>query len=298
MQLSRWLGYRSNVVHTWEAGTRFPTAAVAFRVARKVGVDVDARLQALFGPAACEVDLATAAGVAHLLRELRGAIPIGEIARRAGYSRYAVARWLKGTTQPRLPELLAMVEATSLRLLDFVSALCDPAALPEVAGEWAALERSRSLASEMPWSHAVLRALELERYAELPGHEPGWIAARIGVDLEEEARCLAALSDTGQIRWDGQRYRLDRVRTVDTRLHPEAGRRLKRWWAEVGLARLEAGDDGLFSYNLFTVSEADLERLRELHLRYFRALRVIVADSEPGQRVAVVNMQLFDLATC
>jgi hypothetical protein len=53
--------------------------------------------------------------------------------------------------------------------------------------------------------------------------------------------------------------------------------------------------DGQFSFNLFSVSEADLERLRELQLGYFRELRRIVSSSSPSERVVLVNLQLFDL---
>ena len=52
---------------------------------------------------------------------------------------------------------------------------------------------------------------------------------------------------------------------------------------------------GLFSYNVFTVSEADFERLQSMHRNYFRALRAIVASSEPAERVCVTNLQLFGL---
>jgi hypothetical protein len=81
--------------------------------------------------------------------------------------------------------------------------------------------------------------------------------------------------------------------TVDTRQQPEHGKKLKEWWAGVALDRLRKGEPGLFSYNLFTVSAADLERLRELHVAYFHQLRTIVAESEPAERVVLANIQLL-----
>ena len=42
---SRWLGYRSNVVYSWEAGRRWPTGAEFFRVCQRAGVDVVAALE-------------------------------------------------------------------------------------------------------------------------------------------------------------------------------------------------------------------------------------------------------------
>jgi hypothetical protein len=52
---------------------------------------------------------------------------------------------------------------------------------------------------------------------------------------------------------------------------------------------------GLFAYNLFTVSLADLERIRELQRAFFRELRAIVAASRPEERVVIANLQLFAL---
>jgi hypothetical protein len=82
---------------------------------------------------------------------------------------------------------------------------------------------------------------------------------------------------------------------VDTRRDPATSLRLKGHWAEVGLRRLEQGNPGQFSYNVFCVSDADLARLRALHRQYFQQLRAIVAESQPGERVVVANVQLFAL---
>lgn len=52
-----------------------------------------------------------------------------------------------------------------------------------------------------------------------------------------------------------------------------------------------------FAYNLFAVSNADLERLRALHRSYFRELRAIVANSQPAEAVALVTMSLVELGS-
>ncbi len=295
---SRRLGYRTNVAYSWESGRRWPTAALALAAAARAKIDVRAAIRGFYRtppPWLEHQDPATPEGVAALLRDLRGATPILDLARRSGRSRYAVARWLSGDAEPRLPDFLRVVEAASLRLLDFLAGLTDPARLPAVAQAWKRLETHRAAAYEMPWIPAVLLALELADYAALPAHDDGWIARRLGVAPEIEARCLEVLAESGQIRREGGRWAPDRVLTVDTRHDPEAERRLKTFWAGVGRDRLGAGAPGLFSFNVFTVSAADLQRLRELHLGYFRALRSIVAESTPGEHVAVANVQLFAL---
>ena len=61
------------------------------------------------------------------------------------------------------------------------------------------------------------------------------------------------------------------------------------------LPALEPRGQDLFSYNLFTVSEHDFTRLRELHIAYYQELRRIIEQSTPGERVALVNVQLLRL---
>src|SRR5262245_30350786 len=136
-QLSRRLGYASNVVFDWESGRRAPTAAAALLLARRTGVDVPRVLQTfLRSPARSRGRLETPRGVRDLMLELRGKLQIAELARAIGCSRFAVSRWLQGSTQPKLPDFLAFVEHSTLRLLDFLAGFVDVEALPSVRAQW------------------------------------------------------------------------------------------------------------------------------------------------------------------
>jgi transcriptional regulator with XRE-family HTH domain len=299
---ARRLGVRSHAIYTWESARNFPTAARALRAASRSGVDVGGAVERFYRRAPAwleETDLTTPAGVARLLDDLRGASSIVAVARAVGCSRFAVARWLKGEAQPRLPEFLRLIEGTSLRLLDFLACLVDPETLPSIAAAYRDLEATRRAAYDAPWSHAVLRALELRDYRVLRAHEPGWLAARLGLPLEEEARSLDLLLRSGQVvREAGGLYAPARVSTVDTRRDPEAARRLRVFWSRAATERIErAGERQQIAaaYNLFGVSRADLQRLRELQRAYFRQMRAIIAESEPVETVVLANMQLIEL---
>lgn len=230
-----------------------------------------------------------------MLSEVCANIPIVELARRTGRSRYAVARWLAGAAEPRLPDFLRLFEAASLRLLDFIALFVEPSLLPSTSSAWKMLEAHRRAVYELPFTSAVLRAMDLSDYAKLEKHEPGWIARRIGITRDEEARCLSVLEAGGQILRNGARWEPSPELTVDTRKDQRAERTLKETWAKVGLQRLADAAPGLFSFNVFAVSHRDYERLRELHRNYFRQLRSIVAVSQPSERVVVANVQLFPL---
>jgi transcriptional regulator with XRE-family HTH domain len=296
VQWSRRLGYKSNVAYAWESGRRWPTGAETLRAASRSGVDVGEALVRFLGqrPPWLGAQPTSRETVARLLDDLRGDAPIAQVARRAGVSRYSVTRWLAGQTEPRLPDFLRLIEGASLRLVDFVACLVDPEQLPELALTWRRLQARRQGAAQLPWTQAILRALELGPYRELPAHEPGFVARQLGVPLDIEEQGLRFLAETEQVSFTGTHY-VPAASTVDTRLAPEVGRELKVHWTEVAADRLRQGAPGQFSYNVFCVSHADFERIRELHLAYYRALRAIVGESQPADVVAVVNLQLFPL---
>lgn len=295
----RRLGYKSNVAYTWESQRGFPTAARALWAAERVGVPVRDAYKEFYRststPAWLEdVDPATPEGVARFLRDLKGRTSIVDLASYSGKSRFAISRWIKGETEPKLPEFFQMVECSSLRLIDFLEQLVDPRKLPSVRERWESIEVARRVAYEAPWTQGVLRALELAAYRELPRHEPGWLAKRICIAPELEAECLELLAKTNQIRWEGERWVMGDTLTLDTRKDPAAALKVKTWWGEVALQRFSEGRRGMM-YNLLSVSKRDLERLRELQKAYFNELRTIVAQSEPVECVALATVQLLDL---
>lgn len=298
-ELSRRIGYRSNIVHRWEAGKCWPTAATFLRVMSRTRPASARCFVQFFGRAPSWYDPKapfTPASVAAFLRDLRGKTPIATLAVRTGCNRYSVGRWLRGSAEPSLPELLSLIDAASRRLLDFLETLVDPARMPTVSADYERIRRARSAAYDAPWSHAVLRALELDGYRRAANGER-WLASRLGIDVAEVHEGLELLALTGQIRKLRGKWRAFEPVAVDTSRDPERARALKATWSEVALARLRAGAPGSYGYSLFAVSKADLRALRELHLGYVRAMQSVIAASTPGECVGLYCAQLLDLST-
>ena len=297
---ARRLGFRSNVVYRWESGRAYPTAASTLQIAARVGVDVRAALQTFHrrepGWLHAHEDATSREAVAAFLDDLRGRTPVVVVARSAGLSRYRVARWLAAETEPRLPDFLRMIEVASLRLVDFVAALVDPTLLPSIRAVHAQQEAVRRAAYDVPWTQAVLRALELQSYRALPAHRPGWIAARLGIPLEAEKQCMKLLQRSRQIARRSGRYAPTNVQLVDTRSDPIAAARLRAFWAQVGSTRLAGERGGTFAYTVFGVSARDLSRIRELQTAYYRELRALIGQSEPVEHVALASFHLLPLS--
>lgn len=299
LALSRRLGYRSNIFYRWEAGHCWPTAAKAFWVVQRLGKDLRASLRQFYRRPARwldEVDLCTRGGVARLLNDLRGKASIQSLAAATGLNRFSLSRWLKGLADPPLPAFLALVQATTLRLLDLVAAFTDPSELPCVAGEWQRRQEARETAYTHPWSQAVLRGLELAGYRRLGEHRTAWLAAQVGTTSERVQEALELLERTRQIRWKGTHYELTSVQALDTRGDPDRARSLKAYWCRLALERLEGGSDGLFSYNVSAISRADLLKVQELQRAHYREMSRIIAASEPAECVVLYSAQLFALS--
>lgn len=297
---SRRLGYSTNVAYAWESARRAPTAAEMFRAAIKTGIDVRGAVTPFFQrqlPADLKaLDPASVEFVATLLREVRGTASMQTLADRTGLSRSAVSRILAGKNEPRLPVFFRIVDVASRRLLDLLAGIVDVASLPAAHEEWHRVEALRRLAVENPLSEAVPRFLELDQYAALPRHVPGWVAERLGISREDEERTLRDLELAGSIRWDGTRWVVDRDRSVDTTAFaPRAAARLREHWTELARTRIAGGGEGLFGYLVFSTDDDTLAAIHELRLRFFRELRALVASSRHATRVAVANVQLFPI---
>jgi transcriptional regulator with XRE-family HTH domain len=294
---SRKLGYQSSVVHRWESAQAWPTAARFLEACRACGKDVKAAYGAFFlrSPSWLEAHEPTSSeAVAAFLRRLQGKLKVVSIASVSGYSRYAVARWLEGRAEPKLPEFLRLIEAISRRALDFVATLGDPAALPSARGPWERLERLRQAAYEETWSHAVLRALELEAYAE-HAQDSSWLPRALGVDAARVERALAVLESSGQIARRGGRWVPLPATAVTTGRHPATLGILTSSWTRVALERVAKHTPGHFGYSLFAVSRADLRRIRDLQLEYLREMQSIIAGSAPNECVGLLCLHLLDL---
>lgn len=287
---ARRLGYRGNPITDWEHGRRYPTAPEALRVAARARVDV-ARAFAAFAPApppSARDDYS----VAEWLSSLRGSAPIVDLARRAQRSRYQVARWLSGQSVPRLPDFLRLLEAISGRAAEWVAGLVPIEAVPSLKHAHERVSAARSLASELPWSEAVLRVIETEGYRALDAHRDDFIARTLGIEEREVHAVVSALLAAGVVEATPRGLRSLAPLVVDTKGDPAAALRLRRHWAEVAARRAGAEHDDWFAYNVISVSAADCARIEQRLRAVYRELRGIVRESEPSEQAALLTLQL------
>lgn len=297
--VSRRLGYSSNVIYAWESGQRAPTLGDFLRFLTFYGKDLNAAFRFL-GVSLREKstrdwdDREVAAIVSHLV----GTRATSQLAAVISVHRGTLTRWVEGESQPRLPQFLRLLEATTHRLLEFVSLIVDPERLDSVREAYRTLRLQQTLAYDHPASGLVLRALELQTYRQLPTHMNRELARATGLREEEVDGLLALLQEAGLVRWCSPRYELVEVSTVDTSRDADKSRAIKQFWSEVvheRIARETWPVSGLNSFNLASVSQSTLEKIREKHIQYFEEVRALVAADENPTEVLLLNWYFWPM---
>ena len=296
--VSRRMGYRSNIVHRWELKQSWPTAARFLEMHRRLRPAAPSWIGQFFNglPDWASRDWTSPRAVASFLQHLRGKTPLLRVAELARRNRYSVSRWIAGTAQPNLPDFLCLVDVMSRRLPDLIAAFEDPDRLPSMRRRWQQVQLARRAGYELPWSHAVLRALELEGAPRGLVAQQDWIARKLGIAVGDVREALALLEGAAQISKTSRGYRLREITAIDTGRDRELARGLKVAWLRTALERLESNTPGRFGYSIFAVSKADLAALHDLHLQYVRAMQSVIARSTPSQCVGLYCSQLLDLS--
>lgn len=288
---SRRLGYRGNVAAKWEGGHRFPTFAEAMRAAERVGVDVAgalARFHAASAPAWEPANLSP------WLNAMRGSAPQAALAERSGLSRQQVGRLLSGRSEGRLPEVMALVDAMTGRLPDLVGELVPIEEVPALAREAATRRALARLAFTHPWSPAAQAWLDTK--GRVPADDaPAQLARAIGVERPDAEALLDAMVAAGAaVRARGCLEPAPPA-TVELQATPADLQAVRAHWAAVSAARVARGEPDLFSFNVFAIGRADLERVRDAQRRFYREVRAIVAESPPEvAAMLVVHTAAFD----
>lgn len=288
---SRRLGYRSNVAADWEQGRRSPRILAVLEAAKRIGRDTD-QLFATFHPPAAVPTPSDRATLSRWLMALNGDRPVREVAEQLGRDRQAVWRVLTGRTEPRLPDFLTLLDALTGRVTEWIAGLVDLEDIPSLAARHRQLLASRSIGLDQPWTMAVFMLLQAR-----PGpHDATALATDLQVPVDTVSESLRALQDAGLIHPAGDRFTTTGTLSLDTRGCPEQRARLRAHWTNAALDRIAAPrPDDLFSYNVFAVSQDDLQRIRELQRAFYRSVRAIVAASPTTEAVALLNVQCIGL---
>jgi len=199
LELSVALGFSSNVVSHWESGRRSPRASVALRALDEADPDALRRMAALFGPWSEGIEPASREGVALMVGDALESVRPSYAIELLGVDRSTIARWMSGSLEPRIHELLGCF-AVAIRLGQVLEIIgLGDAALVEMVA-------TAPVGDLGPADWQVLHALELDAYRARPTHSTAWLASCLVLTPTEVERALQTLSAVGLIEPVGGRW--------------------------------------------------------------------------------------------
>ncbi|QQR89165.1 MAG: hypothetical protein IPJ88_13225 [Myxococcales bacterium] len=218
MAFSRRLDYRSNTAADWEAGRRFPTGLLMLKACLRMGLDVPLAMNRFMSSADAVALCASLDkfGLALWLSALKGKQSVVSVAQAMGHSRYSVGRWFSAKSEPRLPEFLALIQACTHRVGDFLDELVGIEQIPSLREEQRARRILQELAWTVPWAEAIARVLETQAYQKRSEPSDVFIANYLGLELQVVAETLKLLEQAQVIAWDGRHHVLSQALAVDT----------------------------------------------------------------------------------
>lgn len=298
--LSRRLQFRTNVVYSWERRRRHPSVTQLLALAEKVGVDLAVPFRSLYPvnpPAWMDevTSFAVPAVTARFLSDVRGATPLVYLADLTGFSRFALARWLNGTAEPRAWEFLTVLHHCSHRLVDFLAPFTQFKPLASLKVEYERVQAARLVAERWPMSQVLLRCLELAAYRRGHFDAPRAFAEQSRLGDGDIQQMLSLLEATGQIQHNGDHWEPLQASPLNMRLHKETAPQHRAFWARVAAEQAPVSADGLCAYNVCGVSHEGYAQLKRLQREYLQKARALIEQSEPVERVALLQVNLLPL---
>jgi hypothetical protein len=293
LAFSRRLGFRSNVVAKWESGQRMPGAADVFRFSARVGIDMATVLGRFHLATAGEVSELSRVGLAAWLRAQQGTQRVQELATRSQLSRFSVGRMLSGVSEPRLPQFLALVEALTGRVADLVHEWVGIERVSALKPRFGRARAARAAMFQQPLCLAVMCLLDTQALACPLPQQVQLLAATLERPVAIVRECLSILERGGVVTLRKGSHRLTGALTVETKTNLEEENVARAYWTRLAAdkALAPAGTD-LHSYNVFSVSLADYQRLQKMQREFFRGARALIAASNPTDLAGLLVVHL------
>lgn len=291
--LSRRLGFRSNVASKWESGQRMPSAAEVFQYGERLGKSAWPALRAQNPNAAAALGTDALPELAPWLRALKGTQSLGTLSERSGLSRFSVGRILAGHSEPRLPQFLALLDALTDRLEDFVDAWLGIANVPLLAPRFARTRAARDALFERPLCLAVMCLLDTSALNVPKAEQVKRLSSTLDRSVDTVVECLDTLSHGGVISLNKDRYQLSGALTVDAHSTKEREIAARSYWTGLAHERSRAPSPlDVCSYNVFSIGRKDYAKLQQLQREFYRGARALVASSQPTELAGLLVVQL------
>jgi transcriptional regulator with XRE-family HTH domain len=233
-----------------------------------------------------------------LARSLLGAAQVTQVARDTGISRYTLMRWQQNKSEPALHEVLQIMHHCQYMMLEFIAHLVDISTVPEAWGVYEMRQRRKEVYYELPVAAAILCCLKLDEYKQLPAHQTGYIANKIGISLGEEQEALERLIDVGKVTKNGEHFEAleEQLELTDS----ESFRSFSTYWLGRAKEFCETTENPMpvigYGMDIHPTSKKTFKALRDEYCAFYKRVRALLAqDAGNKDSIYVFQSLFFDL---
>lgn len=245
-----------------------------------------------------------------VVRSLLGTSEIKVFAWRRGFSRYKIARWISGDSEPTLQEIFQIMDCTKPQLMEFLYSLKKDLELKGFEDVWKKREIEREIYYRLPWSEAVAQAVRICNLKAPRGVLIKEIAKKTGLSIIETTTAMRAFEDAEIISKVNGEWVFTSHMMLSTKApgKDKEFKDIRGYW--VGRMRdlLTEGKrrDATFNMNIlghamFAVNEAQFSNIRAKLLELVADIREIATQKQspsegPPTMVVIAAHQLVNLA--
>ena len=295
-QLSKKMGFKSNLISAWELGKRKISADNAFLLLESKGKRIDTIVKKFLGytpPWLKFQKLSTQEGVAFFLASQLGQQKPQSLAGKINKSRFTLGRYYTGEIGLNFEDFLWLLNLTSHRTLDFLSLCCDLNSTQTLSQQWQRHSAQRSL-SHNPNIYFLMMLFEM-----YPNQTPTKILKTLPFEQRKELnKALDQLKGVFKFKTANHLLNND---NLDLRPDPKGAFAFRKWCLEQSQKKLkeiklQPSEGNIFSCNLFNISKEAKLNIEKHHRSYFKKVSEIISnDNAPPQEQCIVNVHLFSI---
>lgn len=286
MALSRALGYSFNQVHRWEKGITQIAWSDYLRFADRCKINPSEQLRLALAYSDSAYD------VSQLLSFLFARTDLTKVSETSGISLFSLKRWLQKKAEPKLCDILRLVEVLTPCLADLAQALSGGHSLPLFAGDQQKIRKQRETLRGRPWLTALLAALESSNYEKAERHDPRILAASLSLDESEIEDGLCELEKMGNVHFQSGKWTIV-AKNVNAGQEEDAA--AYRYWNERTADFFERSHkkDGRWCLMVLCGKSDSLKRIRGIFTDFLRQAREIaMSDASDSRNVAFLQFSL------
>jgi transcriptional regulator with XRE-family HTH domain len=219
-----------------------------------------------------------------------------EISETLEISRYTLSRWLKGTSDPTLDQMFALMDYASPDFLRFLEMITQGVVLPVAQLRINQSRLQMQHYASYPWLSILLSALEMKSYHKNPSDE--YLAEKTKLPLAQIKKALKDFEKSGLVKHDGNCWRTT-VHRMFLNATSEDKINIARYIYGTTLKSVDNGignPDMRLSWKIFSLNKKAYDQVLQRYTEFFNDLgKIIDSNQEDADNIYVFSVGIVDL---